>query len=144
MFDDVFQQYRTLVSKDAILVVEGSLRWDDFVDDWRLQAKKILDVDQAREQYARNLVLRWPTGRGRNGDAGRFVAALEQALRPSQGGRCSVVVRFANDDAASILQFGEQWKVRPSRELLDRLGTLVGRESVEFYLAPREGRGTGD
>jgi DNA polymerase-3 subunit alpha len=138
MFEDVYQQYRALVTKDAILVVEGGLRWDDFIDDWRLQARRILDVDQAREQYARNLVLRWPAGKHRNGDAGKFVAALEHALKPSQGGRCNVAVRYATGDAAAIVQLGEQWRVRPTRELIERLGTLVGRDAVELYYAPRE------
>ncbi|MDH4106058.1 MAG: DNA polymerase III subunit alpha, partial [Gammaproteobacteria bacterium] len=126
MFEDVYQQYRSIVTKDAILVVEGGLRWDDFSDGWRVGAKKIMDVDQAREQYARNLVLRWPAARAKNGDASKLIAALEQALRPSQGGRCNVAVRFANNEAASILTFGEAWKVRPSRELIERLGSLVG------------------
>jgi DNA polymerase-3 subunit alpha len=139
MFDDVYQQFRPLVTRDAILVIEGALRWDDFIDDWRLQARKILDVDQAREQYARNLVLRWPADpKQRNGDAGKLVARIEQALRPSQGGRCAVAVRYSTGDAAAILQFGEQWKVRPSRELIERLGNLVGREGVELYYAPRD------
>jgi DNA polymerase-3 subunit alpha len=138
MFEDVYQQFRSLVSKDAILVVEGGLRWDDFIDDWRLSAKKIMDVDQAREQYARNLVLRWPAAKAKNGDASKLVAALEQALKPSQGGRCNVAIRYATGDAAAILQFGEQWKVRPSRELIERLGSLVGREGVELYYAPRD------
>jgi DNA polymerase-3 subunit alpha len=138
MFEDVYQQFRSLVSKDAILVVEGGLRWDDFIDDWRLSAKKIMDVDQAREQYGRNLVLRWPAARAQNGDASKLVAALEQALKPSQGGRCNVAIRYATGDAAAILQFGEQWRVRPSRELIERLGSLVGREGVELYYAPRD------
>jgi len=138
MFEDVYQQFRALVSKDAILVVEGSLRWDDFIDDWRLSANKIMDVDQAREQFARNLVLRWPAAKAGNGDAGKLVSALEQALKPSQGGRCNVAIRYATGDAAAVLQFGEQWKVRPSRELIERLGNLVGREGVELYYAPRD------
>ncbi len=138
MFEDVYQQFRALVSKDAILVVEGGLRWDDFIDDWRLSAKKIMDVDQAREQFARNLVLRWPAAKASNGDAGKLVSALEQALKPSQGGRCNVAIRFATGDAAAVLQFGDQWKVRPSRELIERLGSLVGREGVELYYAPRD------
>jgi hypothetical protein len=49
-----------------------------------------------------------------------------------------VAVRFANNEAASILTFGEQWKVRPSRELIERLGSLVGRDGVELYYAPRD------
>ena len=136
MFEDVFQQYRTLVARDAILVVDGSLRWDDFIDDWRLGARKIMDVDQAREQFARRLVLRWPPA-ARNGDARKLVTAIEQALKPSQGGRCAVAVRYLSGDASAIVQFGEDWKVRPSRELIERLGTLVGREGVEVMYAPR-------
>ena len=45
---------------------------------------------------------------------------------------------IATGDAAAILQFGEQWSVRPSRELIERLGSLVGREGVELYYAPRD------
>ena len=140
MFDDIYQQFRALVAKDAILVVEGGLRWDDFIDDWRLQAKKILDVDQAREQFARNLVLRWPAARhhGSNGDARKLIAQIEQALKPSQGGRCNVAVRYANAEASSIVQFGEHWRVRPSRDLIERLHSLVGRDAVELYYAPRD------
>jgi len=136
MFEDVYQQFRSLVAKDAILVVDGSLRWDDFIEDWRITAKRILDVDQAREQYGRRLVLRWPDA-NRNGDARKLVTALEQALRPSRGGRCSVAIRYRCDDAAAFLQFGEDWTVRPTRELVERLGQIVGREGVEIVYAPR-------
>jgi DNA polymerase-3 subunit alpha len=136
MFEDVYQQFRSLVVRDAIVVVDGSLRWDDFIDDWRLAAKRIIDLNQAREQYARRIVLRWPATL-RNGDGSQFVAALEQALKPSQGGRCAVAIRYATGDAAAIVQFGEDWKVRPSRELIERLGHLVGRDGVEVMYAPR-------
>jgi DNA polymerase-3 subunit alpha len=135
MFDDVYQQYRALVAKDAILVVEGSLRWDDFIDDWRLAAKKIMDVDQAREQFARRLVLKWPGGR--NGEARELVTALERALKPSRGGRCAVTVRYASGDATAALHLGEEWAVKPSRDLMERLGQLVGRDGVELHYAPR-------
>jgi len=135
MFDDVYQQYRSLVARDAILVVDGQLRWDDFIEDWRLAARRILDVDQAREQYARKLVLRWPAGV--NGDARKLIGDIEQALAPSRGGRCAVAMRFARDDATAFLQFGEEWAVRPSRELIERLGQIVGADGIELHYAPR-------
>jgi DNA polymerase-3 subunit alpha len=94
LFDDVFQQYRALIAHDSILVVDGALRWDDFIEDWRLAAKRILDVDQAREQYARRLVIRWPREQQQGG--ARFVNVLEQTLRPYCRGRCSVAVRCSN------------------------------------------------
>ena len=135
LFEDVFQQYRALIERDAILVVDGALRWDEFIEDWRLTAKRILDLDQAREQYARRLVLRWPGAR--NGDAGMVVSALEQALRPSRGGRCAVGIRYDRADASAFVELGEEWTVRPSRELIERLGRILGRDGVELHYAPR-------
>jgi DNA polymerase-3 subunit alpha len=135
LFDDVYQQYRALVARDAILVVDGALRWDDFIEDWRLQARRILDVDQAREQYARHLVIRWPR-ETQNGGA-RFVNVLEQTLRPYCRGRCSVAVRYTGSSATAAILLGEQWTVRPARELLERLGQIVGRDGVELVYAPR-------
>ncbi len=135
LFDEQLQQFRALIARDAILVVEGSLRFDDFVDDWRLGAKRIIDISQAREQYARRLVLRWP--RGTNGDGSRLIAAIEQALRPNRGGRCAVAIRYAGHDASANVLLGEDWRVRPSQELIERLGQIVGRDGVELLYAPR-------
>jgi len=135
MFDDVYQQYRSLVARDAILVVEGQLRWDDFIEDWRLAARRILDLDQAREQFGRRLVLRWPGGS--NGDSRRLLGAIEQALTPSRGGRCAVAIRYAREDATALVQLGEEWAVRPSRELIERLGQIVGADGIELHCAPR-------
>ena len=136
LFEDVFQQYRALVARDAILVVEGNLRFDDFADDWRVSAKRIIDVAQAREQYARRLVLRWPARA--NGDGRALIAALEQALRPSLGGRCAVAIRYAGGSATAHVLLGEAWRVRPSQDLIERLGQLVGRDAVELHYGPRE------
>jgi DNA polymerase-3 subunit alpha len=65
------------------------------------------------------------------------ITALERALQPSRGGRCAVAIRYSRGDAAALLQFGEHWKVKPSRELIERLGSLVGRDAVELYYSPR-------
>jgi DNA polymerase-3 subunit alpha len=135
LFDDVYQQYRALIARDAILVVEGALRFDDFADDWRIAARRIIDVAQARELYARRLVLRWP--RGANGDGSRVIAALEQALRPGRGGRCAVAIRYAGAGASADLLLGEEWTVRPTQDLVERLRQIVGRDGVEVVYAPR-------
>jgi DNA polymerase-3 subunit alpha len=135
LFEDVYQQYRALIARDAILVVEGSLRFDDFVDDWRIAAKRIIDIAQAREQYARRLVLRWP--RGTNGDGSALIGAIEQVLRPARGGRCAVAIRYSVEAASANVLLGEEWSVRPSQELIERLGQLVGRDGVELVYAPR-------
>lgn len=123
MFEDVWQQYRGLIAKSAILVVEGSLRFDEYIEGWRLTAKKVVDIDHAREQYARRLIIRWPVGADRN-----FVKTLETSLRPFRGGRCAVALRYHGGDARAELVFSEEWCVKPTRELTEKLAQLCGNE----------------
>jgi DNA polymerase-3 subunit alpha len=132
MFEDVYQQYRTLIAKGAILIVEGSIRFDEFIEGWRLTAKRVIDIDQAREQYGRRLVVRWP----QNVD-GNFVRTFEQTLRPFRGGRCGVAVRYYGSTARADLVLSEEWSVKPTRELTERLAQLVGHESVRLLYTPR-------
>jgi DNA polymerase-3 subunit alpha len=125
MFEDVYQQHRDIVQKDAILIVEGSLRFDDFIEDWRLQAKTLLDIDKARERQARRLWLRWPTDL--DPDAG--LLRLEEILKPYKRGACGVSIALSRDAYSGRVNLGDEWRVRPSRELLDRLSAWLGRES---------------
>jgi DNA polymerase-3 subunit alpha len=132
MFEDVWQQYRSLISKSAILIVEGSLRFDEYIEGWRLNAKRVLDIDQAREQYGRRLVLQWPL------DADRaFVHALQETLQPFRGGRCAVAIRYHSRAARAEMVLSEEWSVRPTRELTERLAQLCGNDGVRLMYAPR-------
>ena len=131
IFEDLYQQHRTLIAKDAILVIDGALRFDEFIEDWRLTAKKILDIDQAREQYARRLMIQWPDRR----DATTTMTALEQLLRKHRPGQCAISIVYKNATAKAVLTLPEEWRVRPTRELLDALSQLVGPESLHFFFA---------
>src|ERR1700677_2167905 len=84
LFEETFQQYRDIIVKDAILIVDGMLRFDDFMEPWRLQAKTLMDIDRARERFARRLWLRWPVEF--DGPAG--LKRFEDLLRPYLKGAC--------------------------------------------------------
>jgi DNA polymerase-3 subunit alpha len=127
MFEETWQQYRALIAKSAILIVEGSLRFDEFIEGWRLNAKRVMDIDQAREQHARRLLVRWPSTPDRS-----FVKALEQTLQPFRGGRCSVVVHYRSEAARAELVLSEEWRVKPSRELTEKLSQLCGHDGVRL------------
>ena len=57
VFSKVFEQYRALLAIDKMLVVQGTLAFDDFSGSMRLNAERIYEIDQAREVYAKRLVL---------------------------------------------------------------------------------------
>jgi len=138
LFEETFQQYRDLIVKDAILIVEGTLRFDDFIEAWRLQAKTLMDIDRARERHARRLWLRWPA----EFDGPEGLVRLEALLKPYLKGPCAVSIVIQRADYNGRVHLADSWSVRASRELLDKLTALVGREGWWLmYGARSEPRG---
>jgi DNA polymerase-3 subunit alpha len=133
LFEETFQQYRDIIVKDAILIVDGMLRFDDFIEAWRLQAKTLMDIDRARERFARRLWLRWPAEF--DGPAG--LKRFEDLLKPYLKGPCGIGVAVNRPNYAGRLNLADTWSVRPSRELLDKLSALVGREGWYLVYGPR-------
>jgi DNA polymerase-3 subunit alpha len=133
LYEETFQQHRDIIVKDAILVVDGSLRYDDFIEAWRLQAKSLMDIDRARERYARRLWLRWPASFDDPSGMNRF----EEMLKPHLRGPCGVSVVVSRAEYSGRLNLGDAWSVRPTRELLDKLSALVGREGWHLVYGPR-------
>ena len=138
LFEDVFQRYRDLVSKDALVLVEGSLRFDEFGDSWRLSARKITELDKMREQQARRVVLKWPA----RPDSAALLGRLAEILTPFRPGPCPITVEYIGSGARGALTLGPEWTVRASRELLEKLESLMGRGGVQVvYGSPPGGAG---
>jgi DNA polymerase-3 subunit alpha len=133
LFEETFQQHRDIIVKDAILVVDGSLRYDDFIEAWRLQAKSLMDIDRARERFARRLWLKWPAAFDGPSGMNRF----EEMLKPYTRGPCGVSVVVSRSDYSGRLNLGDAWSIRPTRELLDKLSAVVGRDGWHLVYGPR-------
>jgi DNA polymerase-3 subunit alpha len=133
LFEETFQQHRNIIVKDAILVIEGSLKFDDFIEGWRLQAKSLMDIDRARERFARRLWLRWPAAF----DGPEGLARFEDMLKPYLRGPCGVSVAISRPDYCGRLNLGDAWSIRPTRELLDKLSAMVGRDGWHLVYGPR-------
>jgi len=121
MFDEVFAQSKHLISKHAILIADGQLRYDDFLNGWRLAAKRIRSVDEAIEEHARWLTILWPPDVGPE-----FVRDLQGLLKPFTRGRCEVCIKYRASAAEARLTLGDAWSVRLTRELRDQLARLLG------------------
>jgi DNA polymerase-3 subunit alpha len=132
IFEEAFAPYRTMIVKGAILIVEGSLRFDEFIEGWRLSVKRAMDINQAREQYARRLLLKLPP----DVDA-RFLQTFERTLAPFRGGKCAIAVHYRSTVAQAEMLLSQDWCVKPSRELTESLTQLLGQDSVRLVYAQR-------
>ena len=134
LFSDTFQEFRHLLSKDEIVVVSGSLRYDEFLRGWQVSAKSVLHIDRVIEARASSMILRLaPNGQGQ-----RLLTRLHDVLLPYHEGNCDVAVQYTGSDAAARLSLGPEWTVRPSRELRDKLAELLGQDSVRLLYAPQQ------
>ncbi|HHH47695.1 MAG TPA: DNA polymerase III subunit alpha, partial [Gammaproteobacteria bacterium] len=128
VFADTYQHYRDLLVKDRLVVVEGEVSVDDYSGGIKMSARKVYDIDNARESFARRLVLTLKQEQTVNG----FVQDLAQVLMPFREGRCTVRVEYHRPDAQAQLTFGPDWRVRPTDELLRRITELAGEGSVRI------------
>jgi DNA polymerase-3 subunit alpha len=133
LFEDVYLKYRDIATKDALVLVEGMLRFDDFSDGWRLAARSITDLGRMSEQQARNIVLTWPRDPPDTAALQGRLADLLAAYRP---GPCAVLIEYSGAAARGALKLGPEWGVRATSALCESLEGLLGRGSVDVKYAP--------
>ncbi len=129
-YDEIYQQYRELLVKDQLLLIEGQLRFDEFINGWRLQGKKVSELARLREKEARRIVLKV-----RSSDA-LSLEKLQATLAPHRGGNCQVAMQFVNSTARGAYSFGAEWNVRPTPALIEALETLLGRGRIAVLYSP--------
>src|SRR5207302_104975 len=94
LFEETWQRHREVIAKDALVLIEGLLRFDEFSDAWRLAARRITELDKVREQEARRLVIRCT-----HAEAPAVCEALAAILAPWRPGPCPITVEYAGADA---------------------------------------------
>jgi DNA polymerase-3 subunit alpha len=138
LFEESWLKHRELVAKDALVLVEGLLRFDEFSDAWRLAARRITDLDEVRARCAQRLVIRCTQE-----DVARLSERLAAVLAPWRPGTCPITIEYSGNTVSGALNLGAEWTVRVSRELLEQLETLAGGDAVQVvYGAPGVSTGT--
>ena len=126
VFPEVYEKYEALLGKNKVLVVQGGLGVDDYSGGFQVTAQSIYDINQAREMYARQLVVGVGSQLAGNG----FIGTLADILQPFREGHTRVCIDYRGGEAQARVALGEQWTVHPTDELLHRLRDLAGKDSV--------------
>jgi DNA polymerase III subunit alpha len=129
--EDTHHRYRDLVVKDTLVLVEGSLRFDEFSDAWRIQARSLQSLALVRELQARRLLIDWP----QEGEREALLSALSELLSQALGGECAVVVRFTGSEAQGTMTLGDEWKVHATAKLIEQLERRFGVVRVAYGAA---------
>lgn len=128
VFAEVYNQYRDVLVKDSLLVVEGEVSIDDYSGSIKAVANHIFSLVAARRHFAKEVFLRFDE----KNVAQNFLGLLNSALRPYRSEGCPVVLEYQKAKARALLRLGPDWQVTPSDELLYELREKFGEERVEL------------
>ena len=128
VFSESYQRYRDLLAKDKLIVVEGEVSVDEYSGGYKMSARSIYDINQAREHFAKKLILEVNEQRAANG----FINELQSTLAPFREGGCPVSLAYLRDGARAEIALGEAWRVHPTDELIHRLKEVMGDAQVRM------------
>lgn len=133
LFEETFNRFRSLAVKDNVVIAEGRLGFDEFINAWRVTVKDLFGVDELRERYARRLDIQWQA----EGVTPEFAVRLKETLKPYLGGRCTVWVGYRGPGASVPVPLGDGWRVHPSEALVRKLEAWLGAERITLHFGPR-------
>ena len=128
VFSEEFNANRENLAKDKLIVASVEVSLDDYSGGFKMRAKEIYDISQAREHFAKNLMVTVDQSHAANG----FINELQRVLTPFKEGTCPVVVDYRTEDASAKIPLGEEWRVHPTDELLNRLRESMGEKQINI------------
>jgi DNA polymerase III alpha subunit len=57
LFEDTVNSFKELIEKGKIIIIDGILRYDDYLNANRITGEKLLDIDQIIESKAKRLTI---------------------------------------------------------------------------------------
>ncbi len=126
IFDSLYNQIADRLVPDEILVIRGRVEVDDFRGGYRMVAEEVMDIDQARERFARGVEIEIEQ------PDREFDKDLAAAIQPYRSGQTPVLVHYRNGQAQALLRLGSEWQVAPSSELLAAIAGLKGVGQVRL------------
>ena len=158
VFNEQYEANKALFKEDELLVVQGQARNDAFTGGIRFTVDSVMDLERARSRYAQAVKVRMngnaeagilrrlleghrapqaqdvpaaaPAGAGRGGVRGGSADGGRQ--RPSAPLGLSVQIAYSTDRAQGDIRLGDDWRVRPSDDLLAALRAEFTGSVVEI------------
>ncbi|MDH4151997.1 MAG: OB-fold nucleic acid binding domain-containing protein, partial [Betaproteobacteria bacterium] len=142
VFREAFDRFRHKLREDELLVVEvrGRQRYrgpdadgdngNGGDNSLRLEALNVLDLNEARNRYARGIRL---TCNGQSSGS-----KLKELLAPHRQGQCPVAVEYLSNGARCEVKLGPSWQVSINEDLIRSLSDWLKPENVNIVYGASE------
>jgi DNA polymerase-3 subunit alpha len=120
VFAQDYAKFDHVLIKDAILIIKGSLGWDEYTGRVRVRADHVWSFDDYLKQFGAMLNIKIKS----EGDSLGWVQDLQSLLLPFKDGNCSIMVEYQNNSVETKLKFGDDWNISLDEKLLQRLSKV--------------------
>ena len=131
IFNELFELNRQRLKEDQLIIIKGTVSFDDYSGGLRVSADEIYDLQLAREARARSLQLQLT-------DQQCDTKTLYQFLNPYRAEPennipgVAVELLLENSQYDCQVRLGSEWRVRLADTLLEQLEQWLGQHKVEI------------
>ncbi|MEY3182673.1 MAG: polymerase alpha chain [Pseudomonadota bacterium] len=128
LFGDLYQNSRSILEKDALLIVEGQISEDSFSGGLKVRCHRVWNLDQAQCHFIKQVTLRVTPD-----NASTITEWLRQHLSLTQmdGPGITVHMHYIKEKASANITLGKQLHLRDIRSI-QQLRGLCGADSVSI------------
>ncbi|MCZ6804675.1 MAG: DNA polymerase III subunit alpha [Proteobacteria bacterium] len=136
---DDYEKYRNYLIKDHLIIVSGRARNDEYYESGiKILADTIFTIDDIRKpdnpfNLSSSLKLTLYESQMSNG----MINNIKNILHRYKNDTSNVIVKYVKSDAMSLIQFGKEWNVRISDDLIDELMSILDINQVEIEYNPQ-------
>jgi DNA polymerase-3 subunit alpha len=122
VFGELFDQQRQLLTEDSLIIVQGSVRNDEFSGGLRISAEQIQTLAQARAQHARfiRIVVNQPE------------LDLQNVLNAAQPGGVKLLLELRHERYQGALTLPEHVSLPADERTLSQVAQTLKAVSVEL------------
>lgn len=128
VFGDTLEKFEHLLVPDKILIVSGQVSVDDFNGGFKISARDIIELSEAREKYVKGLSVSLEETEVTR----PFLQQLQKIFDPYRNGTVPVNMYYQTSKARTRIEFGTTWRITPNDELLIGLKRMLGNERIEL------------
>jgi len=127
VFADVYERDLEFIQKDEVLIIEGKLNTDQRTNTTRLRVEKLHNMQNARQSFARRLLLDVDRRKANNGfwDTVRSMMSEDPEKLV-----CPVVVQYQNQNASVQVRLGQNISLLMSDQNIQGLREKLGEAAV--------------
>jgi DNA polymerase III subunit alpha len=125
LYNELYEKHKSIVREDELLVIQAKISKDDYSGGFRINVERVLDLGQARQEFAKALRIRM--NESHNSVDGQ---SLKTVLSPFLGS-LPVILDIQDACGTCSLQLGDAWRVRADPALVSEIAQRLKPCSVE-------------